>query len=104
VVVVAAEQGGVVEIRFASRGPGVRVVGLAPGRRDGAAVCLALVVPDPDGPALRCGVQAAGAAQVEDFGSAAEHGGQDLGLAGEAPGLARGPHGVKVRDRPPVMG
>ena len=52
VVVVAAEQGGVVEVGGAAGGPGVGVVGLAPGGGDGAALGLALVVTQPDGFAL----------------------------------------------------
>ena len=57
---------------------------------DGATVGLALVVLEPDGFALGCGVQPAGAAEVEDLGLPAEDGGQDLGLAGEAAGLGGG--------------
>nr|WP_297736977.1 hypothetical protein [Nocardioides sp.] len=39
---------------------------------------------------MRAGVEAAGAAEVEDFGGAAEDGGQGLGLAGEAACLSCG--------------
>ena len=43
-----------------------------------------------EGDALGLGVEAAGAAEVEDLGLPAEHGGDDPGPAGQAAGLGGG--------------
>jgi hypothetical protein len=53
-----------------------------------------VAVSQGEGLALDSGVEAAGAAQVEDLGLAVEDGGDDLGGAGQAAGLAGGDLGV----------
>src|SRR3712207_5817455 len=73
VVVEGAEQGTVGDVSGAATGPGlVGVVGFAPGGGNVAAFGAAVPVADGHRLALGWGEQAAGAAEVEDFGGTAE--------------------------------
>jgi hypothetical protein len=90
VVMVGAEQEAVVQVGVAAGGPGlIGVVGFAPGSGDVAAGGAADPVADGEGLALGGGEQAAGAAQVEGLGVAAEDVRDEAGGAREAAGFAR---------------
>lgn len=80
----AAQQHQVVEAGGSAVGPVEDVVGVA---GDGEAVAAgegAVLVAQDEGEPDRGGDQAAGATDVEDLALAAEDGGDDLGVAGQA--------------------
>ena len=89
-MVVAAEQDGVVEVGGAAVGPVVDVVGVAPARWSVAAGEGAAAVAQHEGASERAGDEAALSADVEDLAGAAEDGGEDGGVAGEAAHRVRG--------------
>src|SRR5690348_5024535 len=78
-VVVAADQECVVEVGAAAVGPGVVVVGVAPGRRDVTALDLAGGVSCAECFALGWGEESLGSAEVEDLGLRSEDRGDDVG-------------------------
>jgi hypothetical protein len=82
-VVVAAEQGEVVEGGVAAVGPVGEVVGVAHQGWAGAAGEGAVLVAGHEGGPQGGGDQAVGAAEVEDLAGGAVDGGDDLGVAGE---------------------
>lgn len=90
VVVAWAQQAGVDGVGVTSAGPGRRVMHVTQVCRGLAAGVLAVAVLHDDGAPLGRGVKAALAAEVQDVGIGAEHGGDDAGLAGQAAGLAGG--------------
>ena len=95
VVVPGAEQEPIGEIGAPAGGPGRGgMVSLAPGSRDIAAFRAAGDVADRHRLALGGAEQAAGAAEVEELGLAAQHGGKKVGRAGQSAGLAGGDRGV----------
>ena len=98
-VVAMAQETGVVEVGRAAGRPGGVVVGVAGSGWQVAALGGAAVVAQGEGEALGGGVEAAGAAEVEDLGGAAEDGGDDAGLAGQAAGLAGADAGAGVQGR-----
>src|SRR3954468_3219967 len=89
-VVSGAEQASVLDGGLAASGPGGVVVDVAERCGPVAALCGAVLVAVADGDALGLGVEPGAAALVEDLGLAAEHEGDDAGLAGELPRLGGG--------------
>lgn len=89
-VVVAAEQGEVVEVGVAAVGPGEDVVALAPLRWMGAGGEGAAGVAGDEGEGLGAGGDAAGAAEVEDGAVGVEQGGSEFGLVGESDDVGGG--------------
>ena len=83
-VVMAAQEGEVVELRLTAVDPVEDVVGVAHGRWSGAAGERAVSVADDEGGPDRGGDQAAEPAEVEDLGVGAEDGGDDLGVTRES--------------------
>src|SRR3954454_3798074 len=82
-VVVAAQQGEVVQAGGAAVGPVSEVVGVAHQRWSGAAGEGAVPVADDQGGPERGGDQAVEASDVEDLALGAEDGGDDLGVTGQ---------------------
>src|SRR5690349_21843596 len=87
---VVAEEDAVGEVGLAAGGPGDPVVGLAPGAGDRAALGAALAIAEQEGLALGSAEEAAGAAEVEHLGGAAEDSRDDPRRAGEPAGLGGG--------------
>jgi hypothetical protein len=94
VVVMGAEQGGVVEVGGSALGPFDPVVGLGPGPGDVAALGFTRRRSQEQGSALGGGEEAFLASEVENFGRAAEDRGDDVGGAGQAACLGRGDRGA----------
>ncbi|HEY9417610.1 MAG TPA: hypothetical protein VIQ30_22860, partial [Pseudonocardia sp.] len=94
VVVMTAEQRGIVEIGRAALGPFDPVVGFGPGAGDVAALRLTGRRSEQQGSALGGGEEAFLAAEVEDLRGTAEDGGDDVGGAGQVPGFGCGDRGA----------
>ena len=98
-VVAVAQQPAGVGVGGSAAGPGLVVVDVAGGRWQVAALGGAAAVALRDGDALGPGVEAAGAAEVEDLGPPAEHGRDDPGLARQPAGLTGADPGAGVQRR-----
>src|SRR5690606_2902569 len=95
-VVAGAEQPAVCDRGATAEVPGGLVVGVAHAGGPVAAFGGAALLLDREGDALGLGVEAPFPAEVEDFGVAAEDGGDDPGLAGQSAGQAGGDAGAGV--------
>ena len=87
-MVAGADEGGVVQTGRAAGPPGDEVVGVAVSGWAWAAGEDAAAISERDGLAEIAGEQPGGVAEVEELGLAAQDGGQDVGVAGEAPEFA----------------
>ena len=87
-VVEGAQELAVLEVGLAALGPGFsEVVGVTEGGGDVTAAGGALLVAEVHRLAAGASEESRAAAEVEDLALAAEHGGQDLGVAGQSAGL-----------------